>query len=267
MKTTAKAETTAVNAKTLEDIIFEGRNQNYGAYSLRKNYNNHLNLSFFIILSLAILVVSLAFLRSRMAPPVIEEPDIPIFRSTPTQITFQPELPEQQARKAVAPLAQGPDENATPIVTDDPVEEDQIMIPEDKLDQTGSQVEPTPIPTTIEPPVVNIPDDKTYNETQVTTQALFAGGSVENFRKWLSKNIHYPEDAISNDVNGKVFLQFTIDKTGNICDIKVLKGIHPVIDQAAIRALKSSPKWTAASKDGQPVRVSYFLPIAFQILK
>jgi periplasmic protein TonB len=267
MKTIEKAENTAVQAKYLEDIIFEGRNQNYGAYHLRKTYNNHLNLSLLIVISFAAVVISLAFLHSFMTPSVIEEPIKKIVEFKPEYYPVQPELPPPPAKKVIPLLTQNVDKDAPPVIVENAAEEDQLLPEGDIIEQIGNTKVPAVIP--IEPPVTNIPDDvnKTYTESQVSTQALFSGGSVENFRKWLSKNIHYPEDAISNEVNGKVILQFTIDKSGNICDIVIVRGIHPVIDQAAVRALKSSPKWTAATINGKPVKVSYYLPIAFCILK
>lgn len=269
MKTTKKAEITAVNAEFLEDIIFEGRNQNYGAYQLRKSYNTHLNLSLIIVLSFAVAVISLAFIHSIMNPviPAIKEPEKIIkIDLSQTIIPETPELPEQKAKNtAIAPVLKtdGPPEVVENV--DDNM--DPPMIADDQIQNTGAVDIPDVI-TVIEPPVNNPPVDvdKTFDMTQVTSQALFGGGSVENFRKWLSKHIDYPEDAIRSDLNGKVLLQFTVDKTGEIIDIKVIRGLHPAIDQAAVQALKRSPKWTAATINGKPVKVSYFLPISFNIL-
>ena len=270
MKTIEKANVTAVNAEYLDDIIFEGRNQSYGAYDLRKNYNSNLNLSLIIVLSFAAAILSLAFIYSMkdQPKPKVETAGsvIEIDLSGITDFVA-PEIPEQKAKTETTTTVTN--NNGTPVVVDNVEEtEEQPATVEEINETTGSVTVPTTVPV-IDPPVTaqTDPVDRIFDPTGVTTQALFKKGSVEEFRKWLSRNINYPEDAVSANVNGKVYLQFTIDKMGKLTDIKVLKGIHPVIDQAAIRALNSSPKWTAATFNGQAVKVSYIIPITFCIQK
>lgn len=269
MKTTETAVYTAVHANNIDDIIFESRNQSYGAYSLRRNYNNRLSLSLLIVISIALIVVAYLFMYTKMNP-VIEKTPIGIsITIDPAIVTFQPELPEPPAKKVVAAPAQSNSSADGPIIIDDNIEENTLLTTEEIIDQIGSIDIPAAIPISL--PAPKTPDKEdiniTFSKDDVSTQALFLGGTVDNFRKWLSKNIRYPEDAISSDVKGTVVLKFTIDKSGKICDISVLRGIHPAVDEAVIKALSQSPKWTAATIEGKPVRVSYFLPIAFCILK
>jgi len=269
MKTTETAIYTAAYANNIDDIIFENRNQSYGAYSLRKNYNNHLSLSLLIVISIALIVVAYLFMDTKMNP-VIEKPSIGISITVdPGIVNFQPELPEPPAKKVAAVPAQSNSSADGPIVIDDNTEEVTLLPTDEIIDQIGSIDIPVAIPVSLPAPKTPDPEDlnTTFSKDDVSTQALFLGGTVDNFRKWLSKNIRYPEDAISSDVKGTVVLKFTIDRSGKICDISVLRGIHPAVDEAAIKALKLSPKWTAATIDGKPVRVSYFLPVAFCILK
>jgi periplasmic protein TonB len=270
MKTIEKAISNAAKAEFLEDIVFEGRNHNYGAYTLRKNYSSNLLVSLISVSAFAIAIVLLAFLHSTMNPPAVQPPDKFVINTGPV-VWDSPkfELPEPPAKNPAAKNDQPVNENVAPVIVEQEVEGNpptQV----DLIENTGSTGEPDVVqiepPVTIPEPVVDL-GNTTFDGTQVTTQALFMNGSVDNFRKWLVKRINYPEEAVVNDVKGKVFLKFTIDKTGKICDISLMRGVHPAIDQAAIDALKRSPKWTAATIQGNPVRVSYVIPIAFCIEK
>jgi protein TonB len=104
-----------------------------------------------------------------------------------------------------------------------------------------------------------------YDMHEVTEQAMFMGGSVENFRSWLIKRIRYPEEAAINGIKGMVVVKFTVGKDGKICDVVVQKGIHPTIDGAVVKALLSSPEWKPAKKNGKPVNVFYYIPVTFHI--
>ncbi len=83
--------------------------------------------------------------------------------------------------------------------------------------------------------------------------------------KWIAKNVKYPQIAAENGVQGKVFMNFVIEKDGSITDVKVLRGVDPALDKEAIRVIKSMPKWKPGKQRGKPVRVSFNLPIVFQL--
>ena len=88
---------------------------------------------------------------------------------------------------------------------------------------------------------------------------------MENFREWLVKKIRYPDEASINGIKGTVFAKFAVGKDGKICDVTVEKGIHPLIDQAVVKALLSSPEWTPAKKNGKVVKVFYHVPVKFDL--
>lgn len=90
----------------------------------------------------------------------------------------------------------------------------------------------------------------------------FPGGNVQ---KWIAKNVKYPILAMENGIQGKVFIQFVIEKDGSITDVKVLRGVDSSLDKEAARVVKSMPKWKPGKQRGKPVRVSYTLPINFQL--
>lgn len=83
--------------------------------------------------------------------------------------------------------------------------------------------------------------------------------------KWIAKNVKYPQIAAENNIQGKVFMNFVIEKDGSITDVKVLRGVDPALDKEAIRVIKSMPKWKPGKQRGKPVRVSFNLPITFTL--
>lgn len=83
--------------------------------------------------------------------------------------------------------------------------------------------------------------------------------------KWIAKNVKYPQIAAENNIQGKVFMNFVIEKDGSITDVKVLRGVDPALDKEVIRVIKSMPKWKPGKQRGKPVRVSFNLPITFTL--
>ena len=94
--------------------------------------------------------------------------------------------------------------------------------------------------------------------------AQFPGGT-EQLIKFLSENIKYPVECEKQGIQGRVVLLIVIDKDGSVTDIKVAKSVHPLLDAEAVRVASSMPHWQPATKDGQPVRIRYTLPITFSL--
>lgn len=88
-------------------------------------------------------------------------------------------------------------------------------------------------------------------------------GGLDAMIKFLKDNINYPEEARKNNIKGKVFLRFIIDQAGDVINVEVQKGVHPLLDAEAVRVVKMMPKWTPGKSDGKTVNVYYVLPINF----
>lgn len=99
----------------------------------------------------------------------------------------------------------------------------------------------------------------------VETPPSFKGGGVDVFRQWISQSIKYPTAAEENGIQGRVIVQFTISSTGDLVNAKVLRGIDPALDKEALRVLSTSPKWTPGKQRDKAVRVTYVLPVIFQL--
>ncbi len=91
----------------------------------------------------------------------------------------------------------------------------------------------------------------------------FRGGTVDDFRKWVAENITYPEIAKKKGISGVEYVQFVVDKEGNVTQVRVIKGVDPVLGAEAVRVVKSSPKWTPGKQRGQNVAVALTIPVTF----
>ena len=101
--------------------------------------------------------------------------------------------------------------------------------------------------------------------TIVESMPEFPGGQAKLF-EFLGKNTKFPPAAIANSISGKVYVNFTIGKDGKIRDVKIIRGVHDLLDKEALRVVKSMPPWKPGKQRGKAVNVSYNLPINF-ILK
>jgi TonB family protein len=104
--------------------------------------------------------------------------------------------------------------------------------------------------------------DTIFNVVEVMPE--FPGGNEALF-SYLSKNIKYPENAKKEGINGRVFINFIIEKNGKVGEVKLLRGIGGGCDEEAMRVVSEMPNWKPGLQDGQPVRVSYNIPIKFAL--
>ena len=72
----------------------------------------------------------------------------------------------------------------------------------------------------------------------------FKGGDINKFREWVQKRTNYPQAAIDNKIQGRVFLTFIVEKDGSVSNVTVVKGVDPIIDDEAVKAIQASPKWS-----------------------
>ena len=132
------------------------------------------------------------------------------------------------------------------------------------LDKNAIPEDLAPPPPPPPPPVEAITDgDGSF--IKVDEQALFQGGDIDDFRKWVQSNLAYPEDAIKNGVFGRVTVQFSVSETGKIGDVKVLRGVYPSLDKETVRVIESSPDWLPAKAKGKDVKQQFVMPVVFML--
>jgi len=94
---------------------------------------------------------------------------------------------------------------------------------------------------------------------------MFPGGN-EALMKWLSKNLKYPASAQENGIQGRVLVQFVVNKDGSIVEPKVLRSVDPALDKEALRVVSTMPKWQPGKQRGKTVRVRFTLPVTFRLM-
>lgn len=143
------------------------------------------------------------------------------------------------------------------IVEDDVEIDDELIIEDIEADQ---DMEIEIIPFDDEEEVV---DDVPF--IIVDDMPVFKGGGITGFRNWVFDHLNYPEIAAENGISGKVYVNFTVNKKGDVVNAKVIRGVDQALDKEAIRAIMSSPKWTPGNNRGIVVSVQYTMPIHFQL--
>ena len=88
-------------------------------------------------------------------------------------------------------------------------------------------------------------------------------GGVTELVKWMQKKVKYPKEAVKDEIEGRVLVQFVVDENGKVLNPKVIKGVHPLLDAEALRAVSEMKNWEPGIKDGVAVRVRYTLPVRF----
>ena len=91
------------------------------------------------------------------------------------------------------------------------------------------------------------------------------GGDINKFRDWVQRRTNYPQAAIEKKLKGKIFLTFIVEKDGTVTNVTVVKGVDPLLDNEAVKAIAESPKWSPGFQRGQPVRVRFQIPLDFQL--
>jgi periplasmic protein TonB len=250
------------------DIVFEGRNQSYGAYELRTT-NNKTTYR-------ALMIGSLFFILSVSAPLIISLiPESTDETNNDIKITTVKLPPKQEKPKENLPPPPPPPPKVDQVkfvkpvvakaeeITEEPPKVTEIV--DKKIGSETIKGDPN-AELTVEPvgtgPVSAVveEDNSVYSTAGIEVQPTFQGG-IEKFYKYVANNYVTPDDL---DTNGKVFVSFVVEKDGSLTDIKVLRDIGFGTGAEAIRVLKRSPKWTPGEQNGKKVRVQYSLPISIQ---
>ncbi|MBA4411192.1 MAG: energy transducer TonB [Bacteroidota bacterium] len=101
--------------------------------------------------------------------------------------------------------------------------------------------------------------------SKVDVMPTFKGGDINKFREWVQKKTKYPQIATANGIQGKVYITFVIEKDGSVSNVKVARGVDPLIDNEALKSVMSSPKWSPGMNKGKAVRVSYVITVNFEL--
>ena len=178
-----------------------------------------------------------------------------------TDLYFEEEMvpiTEQEEKVAPTPPEVAPINETLEIVADDADVEETVIA---SSEETGKAVEVKYVPVTV---VEEEPEEQTIFEV-VEQMPEFPNGGMAGLMQFLSKNIKYPTIAQENGTQGRVTVQFVVNKDGSIVDAKVIRGVDPYLDKEALRVIGTMPKWKPGMQRGKPVRVKYTVPVMFRL--
>jgi protein TonB len=177
-----------------------------------------------------------------------------------TDVVFEEEIVPitEQDQKMAPPPPEAPKvEEVLQIVENDAkIEESSIQASE----ETGQAVEVKYVQQVVEE---EEPEEQEIFQV-VEEMPEFPGGMGECM-KFLGKNIKYPTISQENGVQGKVIVQFVVNKDGTVVDPVVVRSVDPYLDKEALRVINSMPKWKPGKQRGKPVRVRYTVPVTFRL--
>ena len=270
------------------DMVFAGKNKEYGAYQLRKGTSGR------NIKSLLILVIAAALVGGFLAWKVIEQKQAEeqqaymeamelakLQEQAKKEEKKKPEKvqPKIEAKKEI-PVARETQKFTAPVIKKDELVKEENQVKQmDKLDDkvaVGAEDKEGVKDRTVEavrseiavaappPPPAPKPEVSTKVFDVVEEMPSFPGGSAA-LMSYLSSNTKYPVVAQENGVQGRVIVSFVVERDGSISDVKVARSVDPSLDREAQRVVKSMPKWKPGKQNGSAVRVKYTVPVVFRL--
>ena len=268
------------------DLIFEGKNKDFGAYELRKASAKRHNRAMLVILIVLLAVALLGLLANTVLQSAEARPEDQIEQAI---IDYSADEQEEEEEEEVQERVEEQQPEALPEeilntvkATELQITKDEEVVEEiksqDELKETDTAVGTTDFDKgTDDLNVVRVhkeeiiveekkpeplEDDKVFEVVEQKPQ--FPGGEAA-LLKWVSEHIRYPAMAQENNIQGRVIVQFVVTKTGDVGEVKVVRGKDPDLDKEAMRVVKSLPKFVPGKMNGHSVNVWYTLPISFKL--
>jgi protein TonB len=253
-------------ATSFDDLIFEGRNRDYGAYQLRRRYKSVV-ISGTVLASLAaIITVLLPYLFTPSSDKILSG------GSRYVQVTME-NLEPPREELYVPPAPPPPEEEkifesvkyVPPVVIDSiPPVELKLASVEEIFASTSESNTDSPVSGSGDNILAGLGgagSDEPFSMVEI--MPTFRGGDLNTFRGWVKRRTNYPKEAIDRGIKGKVFLTFIIEPDGSVSNVTVVQGVHPLIDSEAVKAIEASPAWSPGLQRGQPVRVRFSMNLNF----
>jgi len=265
---------TDVTSLSRNEVVFEGRHKEYGAFYLRQHYQKTLLLAMLSAITFIALCVLVPYaLRSISHSKVIPVPEVTVrpidFPTTNKKTVVVP--PPPLSHPSVPPLKSPVQRTSLFLMSKtipDSIDKktmEHTVIASVGNPGTGTDATPDLSPATTGgsggTAVVSKVDNKPFLSVQEMPK--FPGG----MEKYLADNLDYPTEERQNEVQGIVYASFVVERDGSVSSVTLLRGISngPGLDREALRVLSAMPKWTPGKQDGHPVRVLYNIPIKFQL--
>lgn len=264
------------------DLVFEGRNKAYGAYRLRKSTTKRNILAMvavvlLLIVAFIILTVKNFVDEQRAKVAMTQVAELTNYDQPKKKAEVKQKKVEVEPERVVERVKSSIKFTAPVIKKDEEVKPDEELKTQDELmstktaigtfdvkgndDANGEILKAKEVIAEPEPPK-HEEENKVFDI--VEQQPMFPGGPAA-LMKYLSEHTKYPVVAQENGVQGRVTVQFVVEKDGSVSDVHVLRGVDPSLDKEAVRVVKSLPRWTPGKQNGITVRVNYRVPVLFRL--
>lgn len=265
------------------DIVFQGRNKVYGAYQLRRSTGKrNIWAMVFVAAVAAVTYLGLAAYNSYQAAQKAKfeaEMEASLIETKKeAKVEKKTEAPKveqvQKVEKVKSSIAFTP-----PVIKkDSEVKPEEEMKTQDELKETktaigafdvkgndeagGTVLKAVEDIATPEPPKQEAEQNKVFDV--VEQQPQYPGG-MGALNQWLGSNIKYPVMAAENGIEGRVVVQFVVERDGSVSGVHVVRGVDPSLDKEATRVVSAMPKWIPGKQNGSAVRVKYTVPVTFRL--
>lgn len=262
------------------DLVFEGKNQAYGAYKLRKGTSKRNLWSIIIVLIAAVAIFSAIAIKNvieaNQKVAVTTAVELSKIDKTP-KVEKKKVTPKIEQPKVVEKVKSSIKFTAPVIKKDSEVKPEEEMKTQEDLQKTKTTIGAFTVVGNDEidgevlkakeeiaqpEPPKNEEENKVFDV--VEEQPSFPGGQGA-LMAWLNDNIKYPVVAAENGIQGKVIVQFVVGKNGSISNVKVLRSVDPSLDKEAVRVVSNMPNWTPGKQNGASVNVRFTLPVTFRL--
>jgi len=258
------------------NVVFKGRNQAYGAYELRKENPKNTNKALLIAVAFFVFVLASPTIWNKIkgfipkADQKVKVTDVVLLPPPPLDAAKPPPPPPKEPPKPKIDQVRFPPPVVKPdneVREKDPPTEKQLEVAdpgqkEQKGDPNQEVRIDEPVGNADVKNVTEAVDNTVFSAVEINPE--YPGGEAA-FGKFLQKNIKYPAMAKENNISGKVYITFVVERDGSLTDIKIVRDPGSGLGDEAERVLKISPHWKAGIQNGKPVRVQYTVPVNFSL--
>ena len=264
------------------DLVFEGRNKEYGAYVLRKETGKRnlksMLLVFAVIIAIMAAVAAKVAIENAFPKKVAMETDVELSKlAQKKEAKVEKKAPVKVEEQKVVEKVKSSVKFTPPVIKkDEDVKPEEELKSQEDLNKTKTAIGSFDVKGNDEAggevlkakEVIAQPEPPKEEETKVfdvvEVMPSFPGGQGALF-EWLSKNIKYPVVAEENGVQGRVIVTFVVERNGSITDVQVVKSVDPSLDKEAVRVVKAMPHWIPGKQNGSAVRVKFTVPVTFRL--
>ena len=268
--------------KNWVELVFEGRNKEYGAYTLRRDTGKRnlksMVIVFAVIIAIMVGVWAKVAIENAFPKKVAMETDVELSKlAQKKEAKVEKKAPVKVEEQKVVEKVKSSVKFTPPVIKkDSEVKPEEELKSQEDLNKTKTAIGSFDVKGNDEAggevlkakEVIAQPEPPKEEETKVfdvvEVMPSFPGGQGALF-EWLSKNIKYPVVAEENGVQGRVIVTFVVERNGSITDVQVVKSVDPSLDKEAVRVVKAMPHWIPGKQNGSAVRVKFTVPVTFRL--